>query len=96
MAEKIIDKKEKKNPELVGANKPKRKKILKGVIFSNKMQDTAVVLVKRFVKHPKYKKYRTISKKYKAHSAGRQYEIGDKVEIEECRPISKDKKFKIV
>lgn len=72
------------------------KKRLKGVICSNKMQGTAVVLVKRFAKHPKYDKYRTIGKKYKAHSGDRQYEIGDKVEIEECPPISKDKRFKIV
>ena len=72
------------------------KKTLKGVVCSNKMRDTIVVLVKRFVQHPKYGKYRTINKKYKAHSVGCQYEIGDKVEIEECRPISKEKRFKIV
>ena len=90
MMEKIADKKKNK---IISKT---RKKVLKGVVCSNKMQDTIVVLVKRFVKHPKYDKYRTIGKKYKAHSAGREFKIGDLVEIEECRPLSKDKRFRVV
>ncbi|MCK5021684.1 MAG: 30S ribosomal protein S17 [Candidatus Pacebacteria bacterium] len=74
----------------------KKGKTLKGEVVSNKMEKTLVVLVKRFVKHPKYGKYRTITKRYKAHYDEGEYEIGDKVEIKECNPISKDKKFKIV
>ncbi|MEA2112590.1 MAG: 30S ribosomal protein S17 [Patescibacteria group bacterium] len=73
-----------------------RKKVLSGTIISTKMQDTVVVLVKRFVKHPKYEKYVTISKKHKADSKGGEYQVGDEVKIEECNPISKDKKFRVI
>lgn len=71
-------------------------KILSGVVVSDKMKDTCVVSVTRFVKHKKYKKYYKISKKYKAHDAGNTKKVGDKVEIKECRPISKDKHFIII
>ncbi len=85
---------ENKKEEKIEAPKS-RKKVLGGVVTSTKMQDTVVVLVKRFVKHPKYDKYMTISKKYKADSKGGEYQVGDEVKIEECNPISKDKRFKI-
>jgi small subunit ribosomal protein S17 len=71
-------------------------KILNGIVVSDKMDKTVVVLVSRFVKHPKYNKYYNTSKKYKAHDEENKYKIGDKVEIIETRPISKDKKFKVV
>ena len=71
-------------------------KVLSGVVTSDKMKDTVVVEVSRFVKHPKYGKYMNISKKFKAHDAGNTKKIGDKVQIIETRPISKDKHFKIV
>jgi len=71
-------------------------KILRGVVVSDKMKDTCTVLVVRFVKHPKYKKFYKVSKKYKAHDAGNLKKIGDKVEIRECKPISKDKHFIII
>lgn len=71
-------------------------RILTGVVVSDKMKDTAVVLVNRFVKHPKYGKFMQISKRYKAHDAGNAHKVGDKVEIKETRPISKDKHFVIV
>lgn len=74
----------------------KTKKILNGVVVSDKMKDTCVVSVVRFVKHKKYKKYYKESKKYKAHDVGNTKKVGDKVEIIECRPISKDKHFMIV
>ena len=70
--------------------------ILKGVVVSDKMDKTVVVSVSSFVKHPKYGKYYKVSKKYKAHDEENKYKIGDKVEIVETRPISKDKKFKVV
>jgi small subunit ribosomal protein S17 len=72
------------------------KKSLKGVVVSDKMKDTIVVLVERFEKHPKYGKYISKSKKFKAHDAGNTKKIGDKVTIEECAPISKDKHFKVI
>lgn len=70
-----------------------KSKILRGIVVSDKMKDTIVVSVDRFIKHPKYKKYYTVSKKYKAHDFGNTKKIGDKVEIVECRPISKSKHF---
>ena len=74
----------------------KLKKVLKGVVTSDKMDKTIVVKVTRFVEHPKYGKRIKKTKKYKAHDEGNIKKIGDIVEIEETRPISKDKKFKIV
>jgi small subunit ribosomal protein S17 len=71
-------------------------KILSGVVTSDKMKDTVVVEVTRFVKHPKYDKFMKISKKFKAHDAGNTKKVGDKVEIVETRPISRDKRFKIL
>ena len=68
---------------------------LSGVVTSNRMKDTAVVQVSRFVKHQKYDKYIQISKKFKAHDAGNTASIGDTVTIVETRPISKDKHFTI-
>jgi len=73
-----------------------RPKTLNGVVVSDKMKDTCVVLVERYVKHPKYQKFINLRKKFKAHDAGNTVKIGDKVTIKECRPISKDKHFMIV
>lgn len=73
-----------------------KRKVLTGVVTSDKMKDTVVVEVARFVKHPKYGKYTSVNKKYKAHDAGNTKKIGDKVSIEECSPISKDKHFKVI
>lgn len=71
-------------------------KTLKGVVTSDKMQKTVVVSVSRFIKHPLYGKYYKVTKKYKAHDEDNAHKIGDTVEIIETRPISKDKKFKVV
>ena len=73
---------------------PKRQ--FQGKIISDKMQKTAVVLIEEIKEHPKYKKRYRVSKKYKVHIESGEYKIGDKVIIEECRPISKDKRWKIV
>ncbi|MEK9184003.1 MAG: 30S ribosomal protein S17 [Patescibacteria group bacterium] len=72
------------------------KKKLKGTIVSDAMQKTVVVLVNRYFKHPKYGKYIKRSKKYKVHDEKGEYKKGDKVTIQECRPISKDKKFMVL
>ena len=74
----------------------KKNKIMTGVVTSTKMKDTIVVSVSRFVKHPKYGKFMSINKKFKAHDAGNTKVVGDTVSIEECAPISKDKKFRLV
>ncbi|MFA6297001.1 MAG: 30S ribosomal protein S17 [Candidatus Paceibacterota bacterium] len=73
-----------------------KRRVLSGVVVSDKMTDTAVVKVVRFVKHPKYGKFQKLAKKFKADDKGNTVKIGDQVSIEECRPISKDKHFKIV
>ena len=72
------------------------KKTLRGVVVSDKMDKTVVVRVDRYVKHPKYQKYYTISKRYKAHDEANAKHVGDQVEIIETRPISKDKTFAVV
>ena len=72
------------------------RKILTGVVVSDKMKDTIVVKVSRFVKHPRYGKFVSIDKKFKADDKGNTKKMGDKVTIEECAPISKDKHFRVV
>lgn len=74
----------------------KKTKTLKGTVVSNKMKDTAVVLVERYVKHPKYGKYIKRRKRYAAHDVGNTKQVGDVVTITETRPISKTKHFKII
>ena len=74
----------------------KEKRVLTGTVVSDKMKDTCVVLVERFVKVPKYEKYVKRNKKFKADDKGNTKKIGEKVTIEECAPISKDKHFKII
>ncbi|MBX2866426.1 30S ribosomal protein S17 [Candidatus Kaiserbacteria bacterium] len=69
---------------------------LRGTVVSTKMQDTITVLVERYVKHPKYKKFMRRRKKYLVHDAGNTAQMGDKVEITETRPISKRKRFTLV
>ncbi|HMP67497.1 MAG TPA: 30S ribosomal protein S17 [Candidatus Paceibacterota bacterium] len=71
-------------------------KVLSGVISSTKMTDTITVTVNRYHKHPKYGKYINSRKRYKAHDAGNTAKLGDKVEIIETKPISKDKRFKLL
>lgn len=73
-----------------------KKRELNGVVVSNKMKNTIVVSVKSYEKHPRYGKYVTYSKKYKAHDEGNTKNIGDKVVIRESRPISKDKHFVVI
>ena len=73
-----------------------QKKELRGKVVSDKMQDTVVVAVSRFVMHPKYKKFMKKTAKFKAHNPGNKAKEGDMVTIRSCRPISKDKHFEIV
>ena len=73
-----MDKTIKKNKTIVT-----NKRRMKGVIVSNKMQKTLVVRVNRLVAHPKYKKRKIVSKKYKVHYDSGEYKIGDKIDIEE-------------
>jgi small subunit ribosomal protein S17 len=72
------------------------KKQLKGTIISTKMQKTVVVRVERVKEHPKYKRRFRVHKNYKVHVDEGQYKEGDAVIIEETKPISKDKRWKLV
>ena len=72
------------------------KRILQGVVVSDKQDKTVVVSVERQVMHPVYKKFVKKSKKFAAHDENNQYKIGDRVSIEECRPISKNKSWTVV
>lgn len=69
---------------------------LSGRITSNKANKTVTVLVERRIKHPLYGKFITSSKKYQVHNDSNQLVIGDSVLIEECRPISKTKSWRII
>ena len=71
-------------------------KTLQGKVVSTKMKDTIVVAVERFVKHPKYQKFLKVTKRFKVHDAGNTKKIGEMVRIMECRPMSKDKHFRIL
>ncbi len=69
---------------------------LKGTVVSDKMLKTRVVTVERLKKHKRYGKYYKVTKRYKVHDEKNEYKTGDKVVIEESRPISKDKRWKII
>jgi small subunit ribosomal protein S17 len=71
-------------------------RLLRGIVVSTKMQKTAVVRVDRRVSHPKYEKKYTVSTKFKVHDPGAKAHVGDLVEFEECRPLSKDKRWRFV
>lgn len=74
----------------------KVKKVFSGTVVSAKMAKTIVVNVDRVKKNEKYLKQYTVSKKYKVHDPKGQYKEGALVKFESCRPISKDKKWRVV
>jgi len=73
-----------------------KRKRYKGVVVSDKMDKTVVVMVERFAQHPLYKKYIRKRKKFYAHDGKNECKVGDVVEIEETRPLSKLKRFRVV
>lgn len=75
---------------------PKRSRSLTGKVVSNKMDKTVSVMVERQVKHPLYKKYIRMSTKLLAHDEQNQCGEGDTVMIEECRPLSKHKSWRLL
>ena len=72
------------------------RKVREGLVVSDKMDKTVVVEVIRNAPDPVYKKYVRARERYKAHDETNQYKVGDQVEIQEHRPISKDKSFTVV
>ena len=72
------------------------KRILQGVVVSDKQDKTVVVSVERQVMHPVYKKFIKKSKKYAAHDENNQFKVGDTVRIQECAPVSKNKTLTVI
>ncbi len=72
------------------------KKELVGKVVSNKMQKTVVVAVENHVQHRKYEKQTVRTSKFKAHDEKNECQVGDRVRIQECPPLSKDKHFKVI
>ena len=71
------------------------KRALTGTVVSNKMQKTVVVAVTRRVRDPRFHKYVTRRASYKAHDEKNEFKVGDRVELIETRPLSKDKRWRV-
>jgi small subunit ribosomal protein S17 len=76
------------------AERGKQKRLV-GVVTSDKMEKTVIVMVNRLVLHPVYKKYVRKRKKIKAHDEKKQCHIGDKVMLVETRPLSREKRWRV-
>lgn len=72
-----------------------RRKVREGIVVSDKMDKTVVVLVERLVKHPQYRKYRRQRRRYKAHDERNRCRVGDRVRIIETRPLSAEKRWTV-
>ncbi len=87
------------NAAVVAPDKSRRpksaKRTLIGVVIGDKMNKTRVVVVERRLSHAKYGKYMTKRAKYKAHDEKNEFRIGDRVEIIESRPLSREKRWRI-
>jgi small subunit ribosomal protein S17 len=84
------------NKETTKTTTENKGRVLRGRVVSTKMQDTIAVIVDRYVKHPKYKKFQKRSKKFLVHDAGNTATEGDLVAIREVAPMSKRKHFTLV
>ena len=73
-----------------------KKRTFVGTVVSDKMQKTRVVLVETRKQHPKYRKQYTVSHRFKVHDESNATKVGDRVAFVECRPISKDKRWRII
>lgn len=82
------------NPAVAEA--AKAAKTVTGKVVSNKMQKTITVLVERYEPHPQYRKYVRLTTKFLAHDENSESREGDVVTIEECRPLSRHKSFRLV
>jgi small subunit ribosomal protein S17 len=69
---------------------------LQGTIVSDKMDKTRVIAITRLKQHPRYRKYYKVTERFKAHDEKNEYKNGDKVVIEETRPMSKEKRWRII
>jgi len=87
--------KEKKQENKIEVGKIIKRKF-NGIVVSNKMDKTIVVRIDRVKVHPKYKKRYTVSKRYKVHDEKNKFQEGDKVRFVECRPLSKEKRWRVI
>ena len=71
-------------------------RLFEGTVVRDAMNKTIVVRVDRIVVHPKYKKRYRVSKRYKVHDEKNTYKIGDRVQFVECRPLSKEKRWRVL
>jgi len=85
----VSPKKEIKKPEVMS-------RIFSGVVVSDKNDKTIVVKVESVKKHPKYQKRYIVSRKYKVHDEKNEFHVGDKVSFRECRPLSRDKRWRVI
>ena len=81
-------------PAEAGREKGSKRKLV-GVVIGDKMDKTRVVIVERRLAHAKYGKYMTRRAKYKAHDEKNEYHVGDRVEIIESRPLSREKRWRV-
>jgi small subunit ribosomal protein S17 len=72
------------------------RRVLNGIVVSDKGDKTVIVKVERRVQHPQYKKFIKRAKKYAAHDPENRFHVGDAVTIRECRPISKTKTWEVL
>ncbi len=81
-----------------GVNELERaaRKVRIGKVVSDKMDKTITVAIEDHVRHPLYNKYKVVTTKYKAHDENNECKIGDKVKIMETRPLSKDKRWRLI
>src|SRR3989344_1443177 len=75
---------------------PTKGRKLEATVVSNKMKKTVVVAITSLKLHPKYKKYFKVTKKFKAHDENNEYKTGDKVIIQETRPMSREKRWVVI
>ena len=72
------------------------RRVMQGIVVSDKMEKTVIVEVERLVMHLLYKKFIRRSKKYSAHDENNACKVGDVVSIRECKPISKNKRWEVL
>ncbi len=89
MSAAVLKKEETKKPDVIS-------RTFNGVVVSDKNDKTIVVKVETVKKHPKYQKRYTVSEKYKVHDEKNEFHVGDKVSFVECRPLSRDKRWRVV
>ncbi|MFT4539115.1 MAG: small subunit ribosomal protein S17 [Planctomycetota bacterium] len=78
------------------AEQRNRRRTIQGVVVSDKMDKSITVLVERMYKHPKYKKYMRRHNKHHSHDESNEAQMGDRVELASCRPLSKLKRWRLV